>query len=127
MDHSDSSRQLEELVSDVKESSRLTDSPCVLVTPEGGMSQNMERLLRMADREFTPTKRVLEINPRHAIIRNLAAMHERERDSEQLRQWAGFLVDYVLLGEGTIEDPQQVTTALQSLMAAATQQQAQED
>ena len=38
-------KELEERVEDVKESNRLTDSPCVLVTPQGGMSQNMERLM----------------------------------------------------------------------------------
>ncbi len=120
-------RQLEDRVSDVKESNRLTESPCVLVTPQGGMSQNMERLLRMSDREFTPTKRVLEINPRHPIIRNLGGMLRRERDSERIRDWANMLVDYVLLGEGTVDDPQRVTRALHSMMQAATQHVAEEE
>jgi len=113
-------KQLEDRVSDVRESSRLTDSPCVLVTPQGGLSQNMERLLRMSDREFQPTKRVLEINPRHPVIRNMGEILKKDRDSAQLREWAHFLIDYVLLGEGTVEDPQRVTRALQSIMNAAT-------
>ncbi len=115
-------KHLGDRVGDVKESSRLTDSPCVLVTPKGGLSQNMERLLRLSDREFTPTKRILEINPRHPIIRNLGRMLARERDSERLREWAHLLVDYVLLGEGTVEDARRVVRLLQSVMLAATEQ-----
>jgi len=114
-------KQLEERVSDVSESNRLTDSPCVLVTPQGGLSQNMERMLRMSDREFTPTKRALEINPRHPIIRNMGEVLKKDRDSEQLKEWAHFLIDYVLLGEGTVENPQRITTTLQSIMNVATQ------
>ncbi|MEE2629062.1 MAG: molecular chaperone HtpG, partial [Candidatus Latescibacterota bacterium] len=45
-------KKLEGRVSDVVESKRLTDSPCLLVAPQGGMSQNMERLMKMSDRDF---------------------------------------------------------------------------
>jgi molecular chaperone HtpG len=114
-------KQLVDRVGDVRESSRLTDSPCVLVTPQGGLSHNMERLLRLSDREYAPTKRILEINPRHPIVRNLARMLSRERDSERLKEWAHLLVDYVLLGEGTVEDAQRVTRLLSSVMESATE------
>jgi molecular chaperone HtpG len=113
-------KELTERVADVRPSKRLIDSPCALVTPQGGLSQNMERLLRMADREFKATRRVLEINPQHPIIRNLGAALKKERQSAQLKEWAHFLIDYVLLGEGTVENPQRVTRTLQSIMSAAT-------
>ncbi len=113
-------KELEDRVADVKESNRLTDSPCVLVTPQGGMSQNMERLMQMADREFAPTKRVLEVNPKHPVIVNLGHLLKGNRDSAKLKQWSHFLVDYVLLGEGKVDDPQRVTATLQSILSAAT-------
>src|SRR5262249_54352066 len=40
-------------VSDVRESKRLTDSPCCLVNVDGGLSTQMQRLLKMANKEFT--------------------------------------------------------------------------
>ena len=40
-------------VSEVRESKRLTDSPCCLVNADGGMSTQMQRLLKMANKEFT--------------------------------------------------------------------------
>ena len=115
-------KELDDRVADVVESSRLTDSPCVLVVPQGGMGLNMERLMKMSDQEFSPTKRILEVNPGHPIIRNMGAALKKDRDSEQLKEWSQFLVDYVLLGEGTVEDPQRVTRALGSIMSAATDQ-----
>ena len=118
-------QELEERVSDVVESGRLTDSPCVLVVPSGGMGLNMERILKMSDQEFAPTKRILEINPRHPIIRNLAVLRAKARDGGEeiggkLKEWSNFLVDYVLLGEGTVDEPQRVTRTLQSIMTEAT-------
>jgi len=120
-------KELDSRVTEVKESQRLADSPCALVTPKGGMSANMERLMKMSDREYTGTKRILEINPSHAIIRNLGARLHQKRDDPQLQEWAHLLVDYVLLGEGKVEDPQRVIRGLQTVMAAASQHIIKED
>ena len=115
-------KELESRVGDVKESQRLTDSPCVLVTPKGGMSQTMERMMQMTDDGFAPSKRVLEINPRHPAIANLGQLLTRDRNSSELTEWAHFLVDYVLMAEGTIEEPQRVVAAIQKMMTIASEQ-----
>ena len=114
-------KELEDRVGDVRESQRLTDSPCVLVTPKDGISQNLERLMRMTDQEFSPTKRILEINPRHAVVVNMGELLKKDRESTQLKEWAQFLVDYVLLGEGSVEDPQRITDTIQRMMSAASE------
>ena len=114
-------KELEDRVGDVRESQRLTDSPCVLVTPKDGISQNLERLMRMTDQEFAPTKRILEINPRHAVVVNMGELLKKDRESTQLKEWAQFLVDYVLLGEGSVEDPQRITDTIQRMMSAASE------
>jgi molecular chaperone HtpG len=82
--------------------------------------------MKMTDREFKGSLRTLEINRQHPIIRNMAAVLKRDRDSEQLANWAHFLVDFVLLGEGTVEDPQRLSQSLQSIMGAATARAAEE-
>ena len=114
-------KELEERVGDVKESSRLSDSPCALVTPSGGLSQQMERLMRVSDESFPVTRRTLEINPRHAAIRNMGELLKAQRDSPELKSWAHFLVDYVLLAEGQVEDPQRVMAQIQKMMGAASE------
>ena len=40
-------------VSEVRESKRLTDSPCCLVNAEGGLSTQMQRILKLANKDFT--------------------------------------------------------------------------
>ena len=66
--------------------------------------------MQMTDDSFSPSKRVLEINPRHPAIANLGEMLLKQRESEELREWASFLVDYVLIAEGTY------TTLLESAL-----------
>jgi molecular chaperone HtpG len=64
---------LGELVSDVRPTERLVGSAMVLAADHSGPDLQMQRMLRRAGRA-TPTKPpVLEINPRHALIRSLAA------------------------------------------------------
>ena len=114
-------KELGDRVGDVRESQRLPGSPCALVTPKGGVSQTMERLMRLADEEFAPTKRILEINPRHPVIVNIGELLRQSRESAELVEWAHFLVDYVLLQEGTVEEPQRMVQALQKMMSAASE------
>ena len=60
-------------VAEVRLSSRLTDSPSILVDQEGAMGANMERILRAANQQVGPSaKRVLELNPEHAMVKTLA-------------------------------------------------------
>ncbi|RAL53148.1 hypothetical protein DM860_006820 [Cuscuta australis] len=64
-------------VDDVKISNRLADTPCVVVTSKYGWSANMERIMQsqtLSDankQAYMKGKRVLEINPRHPIIKEL--------------------------------------------------------
>ena len=83
--------------------------------------------MKMADRDFEGSQRQLEINPKHDIIRNMGAVLKRDRDSAQLTDWAHFLVDFVLLGEGKVDDPQRIGRTLQAIMGAATARAAEED
>lgn len=66
-----------ENVDSVKLSNRLADSPCVVVTSKFGWSANMERIMQSqtlsdaSKQAYMRGKRVLEINPRHPIIKEL--------------------------------------------------------
>ncbi|MBT3343788.1 MAG: molecular chaperone HtpG [Gemmatimonadetes bacterium] len=113
--------QLSDRVGEVKESSRLTDSPCALVVPKGGVSQQMERLMRMSNEAFPLTKRTLEINPNHPAIANMGELLKADRDSDELKDWSQFLVDYVLLAEGKVEEPQRVMKQVQRMMSMASE------
>lgn len=66
-----------ENVDSVKLSNRLADTPCVVVTSKYGWSANMEKIMQsqtLSDNKqaaYMKGKRVLEINPRHPIIKEL--------------------------------------------------------
>ncbi len=59
-------------VSDVRTTDRLVDSAVVLSAGSGGPDLQMQRLMRRAGRAGAGQP-VLEINPRHPLIRALAA------------------------------------------------------
>lgn len=64
-------------VDSVKISNRLDNTPCVVVTSKYGWSANMEKIMQsqtLSDagkQAYMRGKRVLEINPRHPIIKEL--------------------------------------------------------
>jgi molecular chaperone HtpG len=63
---------LGEQVGDVRTTDRLVGSPVVLAPNPGAPDLQMQRLLRRAGRAGPATPPMLEINPRHALIRHLA-------------------------------------------------------
>ncbi|MCX4243408.1 molecular chaperone HtpG [Paraliomyxa miuraensis] len=112
-------------VKEVRASSRLTDSTACLVDDEGGLSRNMERILRMANRDVPTRPRILELNPGHAFVRaanelaaaSLEAAPEAGSEPPQpLRTWVELLHDQANLAEGTVADPAGVVLRIQSLL-----------
>ena len=93
---------LEEKVSDVRITHRLTESPACLVADEQGMGRHLEQILKAAGQQITGSRPILEINPEHPIITGL----KQETDEERIRDWSHILFDQALLSEGgQLKDP----------------------
>jgi molecular chaperone HtpG len=113
-------KALGDRVKDVRASKRLTDSASVLVADAGDPGANFERILRMVDQGNKPeTKRILELNPAHGIVKNLASLAKRDPTSPKLAEWAELLLDQALLSEGVIEDPASLVRRIQALLTQA--------
>jgi molecular chaperone HtpG len=98
--------KLGDMLKEVRVTSRLKESPCVLVADEGDMGSNMERILKMANQKVTASKRILEINPEHPIMKSLQKMYDADAANPKLGDWYHLLVDQALLAEGSeIKDP----------------------
>ncbi len=111
---------LSERVREVRLSERLTDSPCCLVVPEGGLHPNIERLLRARDRDVPASKRILELNPTHPLVLSLEALRAKEPAAPRVKEWTLLLHDQALLAEGSpIDDPGAFARRVTALLAEA--------
>jgi len=105
---------LGERVKEVRVTHRLTDSPACLVTGEGDMSANLERLLKAAGQAAPTVKPTLEINPTHALVTRLNS----ESDEARFADWANLLFEQALLAEGgQLDDPASFVRRLNGLLA----------
>ena len=65
-------KELENKISNVVISDRLTKSPIILIAEESGMDINMEKLMKMHNKSLPDSKKILEINPTHPMILKLS-------------------------------------------------------
>jgi molecular chaperone HtpG len=110
---------LSERVSDVRVSTRLTESAVCLVN-DGQMDRNLERLLsRHKDAGVSVSKPVLEINGDHALIIALARAAET-KGAESVADAAHLLLDQAHVVEGeAIADPLAFMQRLSAMMTRA--------
>ncbi len=97
---------LEDQVKDVRVSERLTDSAVCLVADSGDLDMHLARLLKAHKQLDAVAPRILEINPSHQLIRELAEKAKEPGASERLKDAALLLVDQARILEGEpIPDP----------------------
>jgi molecular chaperone HtpG len=108
---------LGEAVKDVRVSDRLTDSAVCLVADEGDMDMHLERLLKQHRQLDTAAKRILEINPKSALVERLAARVGQDGASDQLGEFAWLLLDQARILEGEpLPDPSAFARRLSTLL-----------
>jgi molecular chaperone HtpG len=105
-------------VAEVKVSERLVDSPAMLVNP-GGPSIHVEKILKMAHRDYQFSRKVLEINPDNPLIREMIRIHSRKPDAPLLKTMALQLLDNLRLREGVMEDMEAAVLRIQEIMLQA--------
>jgi len=117
-------RVLKERVTEVKASSRLTDSPACLVVAEGALAPHLERLLRASGKDVPASRRILELNLEHPLVRRVAELDAREPGSQRVADWIELLYDQALLSEGSpLEDPGGFARRLSTVLTAAAEHQ----
>ncbi len=92
-------------VTEVRESKRLSDSPAVLVNPDDTLSSTMQKILQIQQNDTSIPKRIMEINPKHKLIRNLVKIFQSNSDDPYIEQVTKQLYESALLLEGYLKDP----------------------
>ncbi len=112
--------KLGDLVSGVRLSSRLKDSPCCLVTDEGAMDPQIERMLKAMGQAVPEVKKTLEINPTHPVFERMSEMAKNDPESELVGEYASLLYDQALLLEGSRpRDSAEFVNRVSRIMAGA--------
>ena len=103
-------------VEEVRTGKRLVGSPALAITPEGELTPQMRQMMRaLKPDEVAAPKVILEINPRHELIRRLAVL--RESDADTARLIGAQVLDNALLSAGLLDDPQRIVARTEQIMA----------
>ncbi len=115
-DFADLVKQVQETLGDkVKEvriTHRLTNSPACLVTSEGEMSANLERILKSVGQDAPEIKPIMELNPEHPLVLKL-----KSEKGERFEDLINILFDQALLAEGgQLDDPASFVAKLNKML-----------
>ncbi len=106
-------KHLEKNVKEVRLSTRLTDSPCCLVQDPATLNPAMRRMMEAMGQEVPEEKRILELNPTHALIKTLAD----ESDEAKRADAIDLLYGQACLAEGSLPpDPAHFNRLIAALM-----------
>ena len=98
--------RLGDKIQDVRPSSRLTESAVCLVAEEHGMDLRLERFLKQHQQLDQLSKRILELNPKHDLIKEMAARAADDEQGNALGDLAELLLDQARIVEGEpVPDP----------------------
>ncbi len=110
---------LSDRVKDVRASKRLRESASCLVDDEGGLSRNMERILKAARQNVPSRQRILELNPDHPFVQAVSKLASDSPDDARVGTWLELLYDQAALAEGVVADPAGMVKRIQSVLNSA--------
>ena len=113
---------LDEYVKEVRFGGRLTSSPAIVVNAEGELNPQLERIMRSMGQEVPKMKRILELNPNHAVVGRMGKVFEGGKEDPLLERYARLLYGGALLAEGEMPpDPAGYGRLVAELMAGEEQ------
>nr|WP_145484298.1 MULTISPECIES: molecular chaperone HtpG [Streptomyces] len=93
-------KRLEDDIKEVRLSSRLTVSPACVVSDAHELTPALENMYRAMGQEVPRAKRILELNPGHALVKGLNEAYGEHGDGTELAETAELLYGLAVLAEG---------------------------
>ncbi len=107
-------------VKDVRTTDRLRESPVCLVADDSELDRHLARMLKQQGQLETASTGILEINPRHPLIKALAAGAGEPGASDSMADTAQLLLDQARIIEGELpNDPSGFSRRMADVMAMA--------
>jgi molecular chaperone HtpG len=106
-------------IEEVRLSERLTDSPAVLVSADGGMSAQMSRIMQVMNKDAPSAKKIMEINGDHELVKNMLTMYKKNPKDKYLSSYVDQLFQVLMLQDGFLVDPHKMVSGIQSLLKDA--------
>ena len=105
----------DEQVQEIKAGTRLVDSPIVALAPDDQMGFQARAMMEAMGQPVEEPKAVIEINPRHDLIKALATC--QQEDSAKAQRIFAQLSQNALLAAGLVKNPADVANSMNQLMA----------
>ncbi len=103
-------------VTDVRESKRLKDSASCLVSPDGEMTSQMQKILHIMNKDTSIPKKIFEVNKDHKLIRNLLKIYKNDPKDPFIQESVEQLYESALLLEGYLTDPHKLVNRIQDIL-----------
>lgn len=105
----------------VQESNRLVDSPVTLVAPVFGLDPQSEKIFKMLDKNYIQSKKILEVNTTHPLIKNLARMVQTNKEDKFVDKIILNLYEETLILENQLEKPEEFIKRTNELLLKLTE------
>jgi TNF receptor-associated protein 1 len=111
--------QLGDKVEEVRKGERLIDSPAMALNADPMMTPQMRMMMKQMGQDAPASKVNLEINPRHELIKRIAANHESQPELGKLV--AAQILDNAMIAAGLLEDSKDMVQRIYKIMEEAMQ------
>ncbi len=112
---------LKDRTEDVKVSKRLVDSAVTLVAKADGADKHTEHLMKMMGQEMPASKRILEVNTDHPVIRNLSKRYIANDKDPMLTKCIVQLFESAQLIDDELSSKNDYVKRMMDIMEEATQ------
>lgn len=108
-------------VTEVRESKRLKDSAACLVSPDGQMTSQMQKIMQLINKDESIPKKIFEVNKDHTLIRNLLTIYKNDPKDSFITEAVEQLYESALLMEGYLTDPHKLVKRMEKILTESSE------